>query len=131
MTRGLAIALLVPGAIGIAVAQAGGRDAGGMPNFDVGASCSGSTFPDCRSQEQIARDLLAKEWSRFTAQDKATCTEDARMAGPPSYIEWLTCLQTQENLRKFSATQNSGMPAATTGSDTSGSHRSRRHTHSR
>jgi hypothetical protein len=105
MNRGLGTALLavalVSGAVDLAFARAGGRGAaaGGVPNFDVGPSCRASSSPDCAIQEQTAHDMLIKKWPGFTAQVKATCAGYAKEAGPPSYIEWLTCLETYENMR--------------------------------
>jgi hypothetical protein len=134
MNRRLAVSLLavalVPGTIGIAFAQAGGRGAGagGVPNLDVRPSCRESTVPDCVSQEQIAREMLIKEWPRFTAQERTRCAEEAKDAGPPSYVEWLTCLQINANARKLSAVATGSEPRGGTSSAT---HRSRRYTRHR
>jgi hypothetical protein len=130
MNRRLAISLLavalVPGAIGIAFAQAGGRGAGGVPNLDVRPSCRESTIPNCLSQEQIAREMLIKEWPRFTAQEKTRCAEEAKYAGPSSYVEWLTCLQINAN----DTTPGTGT-GGETGSATRGGTSSATHEHQR
>jgi hypothetical protein len=110
MNRRLPILLavsLVLVAIGTAFAQAGVRGAEnrGVPNLDVSSSCRESTFLDCRSQEQRAREILINEWSDYTAQERRTCAKEAKQAGPPSYIVWLTCLQINENVRKSSASE--------------------------
>jgi hypothetical protein len=136
MHRRLAVVLLAvaltSGAIGIACAQAAGRRAGtgGVPNLDVTRSCRESSTPDCLAQEKIAREMLVKAWPDFKAQEKATCAGEAKEAGAPSYIEWLTCLQTNADARKFSATEKSATPAVKAGSDTGGkssaTHRPRR-----
>jgi hypothetical protein len=93
------------------------------PNLDVKPSCRESTVPDCLSQEQFARDQLIKDWPNFTAQEKTRCAAEAKYAGAPSYVEWLTCLQINANARKVPATG-----AGTGGGPSSGTHRSRRHT---
>src|ERR1700675_5014318 len=141
MNRRLAIAflaaVLVPEAIGIPFTQAGGRGAvaGVVPNFDVKRICRESTFPSCSGQEQAAREMLIMEWPRFTAQEKSTCAEDEKQGrGLPSYIGWLTCLETNENNRKFSAAEKSATPTAKTGSETGGTssaihHSCRHHRH--
>jgi len=100
-------AALVPAAIGATFAQPGARGAQnrGAPNFDVRPSCRESTFPDCESQEQIAREMLVKAWPGYTAQERTECAAEAKQAGPPSYIGWLSCLQINEDVRKFSATE--------------------------
>jgi hypothetical protein len=130
----LAVALIT-GPIGIDFAQAVKRGAvtGGVPNFDIKRTCRTSSFPGCSDQEQVAREMLIKEWPRFTAQEKSTCAEDEKQGrGLSSYVGWITCLQTIENNRKISATEKIATPAAKTGSDTGGTssptHRSRRQT---
>jgi hypothetical protein len=103
MNRRLAISLLavalVPGAFDSAFAQAGGRGPGGIPNLDVRPSCRESSIADCLAMEQLAREALVKEWAHFSAQEKARCAEEAKYAGSPSYVEWLTCLQINANAR--------------------------------
>jgi hypothetical protein len=96
---------LLPTAMDIAIAQPAARETQNrsVPSFDVGPSCRESTLPDCQSQEQIARDMLAKVWPNYTAQEKAECAAEAKQAGPRSYIGWLTCLQINEDVRRFSA----------------------------
>jgi hypothetical protein len=121
MNHRLAIALLAaalaPGSIGIAPAHAAGRGAvaGGVPTLDVTRSCRDTTFPDCLNQEQIGRDMLVKQWPGFTAQEKSMCAQEAKQAGPPSYIAWLTCLQINQNLRKFEETDKSAAAAEKVG----------------
>jgi len=70
-----------------------------VPKFDVGPSCRQSTIPDCQNMEKIARDKLIKDWPNFTAQDRAMCTMEEKMSGPPSYVGWLTCLEINANAR--------------------------------
>jgi hypothetical protein len=107
-----------------------------VPNFNVRPSCRESTVPDCVSQEQIARDALVKEWPRFNAQEKARCAEEARHAGPPSYVEWLTCLHINANARTLSTSAASSAAPTTAGGagtpeagggTSSATHASRRH----
>jgi hypothetical protein len=74
-----------------------------VPKFDVGPSCRESTVHDCLSTEKIAREKLVETWPRFTAQDKATCTMEEKLAGPPSYVGWLTCLQINADSRNIPA----------------------------
>jgi hypothetical protein len=112
LTIALLAAALAP-AIGSASAHAAGRGAGasGVPTLDVTRSCRETTFPDCFNQEQIARDMLVKQWPGFTAQERSICAQEAKQAGPPSYIAWLTCLQINQNLRKFAETDKSAAAA--------------------
>jgi hypothetical protein len=111
-----------------------------VPRFDVRPSCRESTVPDCVSQEQIARDELVKRWPDFSAQEKSRCAVEASYAGPPSYVEWLTCLQINANARNLSASAapsanagaagGTGIAGAASGTS-SAAHRSRRHTRRR
>jgi hypothetical protein len=70
-----------------------------VPNFDVRPSCRESTVLDCLAQEQIAHKVLMEKWLQFEEQDKTRCAEEAKYAGAPSYVEWLTCLQINEHAR--------------------------------
>jgi hypothetical protein len=89
-----------------------------VPNFDVGPSCRDSSVHDCLSMEKVARDKLASEWPRFTAQDKAMCAMEQKLAGPPSYVGWLTCLQINANARNVQA--NGVAESTTSGAGTGG-----------
>ena len=79
-----------------------------LPNFDVGQSCRESSVPDCLNVEKIARDKLAKDWPTFTPQDKATCVMEENIAGPPSYVGWLTCFGINANARSPEAKSADG-----------------------
>ena len=72
-----------------------------VPSFDVRPSCRESAVHDCLSMEKVARERLVAAWPHFTAQDKATCVMEERLAGPPSYVGWLTCLQINANARNL------------------------------
>src|SRR5258708_31109646 len=89
-----------------------------VPTFDVGPSCRESSVSDCLKQEELARGKLAEQWPRFTAQEKAHCAEDARYAGHPSYVGWLTCLQIQADTRNIPATTGAAPKGATPGTGT-------------
>ena len=85
-----------------------------VPQFDVGPTCREATIHDCISMEKIARDKLVEVWPHFTAQDKATCVMEEKLAGPPSYVGWLTCLEINANARNAKAVP----PGDRTGSKT-------------
>jgi hypothetical protein len=89
----LQVAALVLAGVAVASARVD------VPNFDVRPSCRESTVPDCLGQEQIAHKMLMEKWSQFEEQDKTRCAEEAKYAGAPSYVEWLTCLQIIEHAR--------------------------------
>jgi hypothetical protein len=95
-----------------------------VPDFDVRPSCRESSISDCLGQEQIARGKLAEEWPRFTAREKARCAADARYAGAPSYVGWLTCLQINADTRGVPAAIGAPRESTTTGAATAGETRS-------
>ena len=81
-----------------------------VPNIDVGPSCraaaSGSlgitqNLDSCLKAEQDARAQVAKEWSEFTAGDRATCIGLATLGAPTTYTELLTCLEMKRDVRKL------------------------------
>jgi hypothetical protein len=83
-----------------------------VPDLNVRPSCvagamSGiSTRPDvnaCMKDEQDARDQLGKQWGQFAASDKLRCGDMARMGGPSSYVELLTCLEMAQETKKLPA----------------------------
>jgi hypothetical protein len=78
-----------------------------VPNFDpwpgcfVGAQTGVELRPNvaaCVRHEQQARNSLLKRWHRFSMSDKNSCVAAAESAGPPSYIELLTCLDIAGNV---------------------------------
>jgi hypothetical protein len=95
-----------------------------VPDFDVGPTCRDSGVPDCLNMEKIARDKLVKDWPTFTAQDKAMCVMEEKVAGPPSYVGWLTCLGINANARSPEArsADSNSMTGGTGGSAAPGRH---------
>jgi hypothetical protein len=91
-----------------------------VPVFDVGPSCRESSISDCLRQEEIAREKLAEQWPQFTAAEKARCAADARYAGHPSYVGWLTCLQINADTRNVPATVGAAPKGASPGGSAGG-----------
>jgi len=85
-----------------------------VPDIDVGPSCRESSVHDCLTIEKLAREKLVEAWPQFMARDKATCVMEEKLAGPPSYVGWLTCLQINANARNAQA----ATPGDRTGVDT-------------
>jgi hypothetical protein len=57
----------------------------------------------CLSSEQNARNQISKDWASYSAQDKARCVQtDVYL---PSYVEWLTCLEMERDVRKMRINQ--------------------------
>jgi hypothetical protein len=88
---------------------------GGPPKVNIEATCRISeteirkifgddtkvTTSGCLTQENAALDELVKTWSTFTPADKTSCVQPQRYM--PSYVEWLTCLETRKELRRIRA----------------------------
>jgi hypothetical protein len=49
--------------------------------------------------EQNIRNQLAKEWTKFRADDRATCTQLTTMSGGGTYTELITCLEMMRDAR--------------------------------
>ena len=56
---------------------------------------------DCIDSEKEVRDQLAKQWSSFSATDRASCVSEAKMGGDSSYTELLTCLEMARDVRSL------------------------------
>ena len=57
----------------------------------------------CLSSEQTARQQLIKDWDTYSAQDRGRCIRpDVYL---PSYVEWLTCLDMERDVRKMKLEQ--------------------------
>jgi hypothetical protein len=78
-----------------------------MPKLDVMPSCrAASAVPpanlqSCLKDEENARTLLAGQWAKFAAGDRATCTRQNAIGGLSSYVMLLTCLETARDARKL------------------------------
>ncbi len=71
---------------------------GGVPSFDIAATCRGSgsvqTPAKCMQDEQAARDQLQKLWPQLKEADASRCTQTTTdRAGQAGYVELLTCVQ--------------------------------------
>ena len=104
--------------------------ADGVPELNVEQVCEGIakqggvTFHDpavakekqnCLDSEHATRAELAKKWSEFTAADRTSCVNEARMGGDSSYTELLTCLEMARDVRAMRAQQGGAMELPATG----------------
>jgi hypothetical protein len=68
----------------------------------------------CINDEKAARDALAKRWSEFASVDRARCIRMSTMNQTASYVEVLTCLEMELEVRKLhrgaDPTRNLGEP---------------------
>ena len=81
-----------------------------VPTYDVAVTCHAESQGDpsagvaaaCMAQEQSARETLARQWNKFTAQSKTTCMQtETDVAGVRSYVELLTCLQIAKDAKSL------------------------------
>jgi hypothetical protein len=104
-----------------------------VPEFDVGPFCraysSGDSVKDCLASEKLAHEKLIQTWPRYTAHDRAMCVMEEKIAGPSSYVGWLTCLDINANARNLDASKSGG--ASAPGAGTSGGAGPRRSAHRR
>jgi hypothetical protein len=104
-----------------------------IPEFDVGPFCraysSGDSVKDCLASEKAAHEKLVEDWSHYTAHDRAMCVMEEKIAGPPSYVGWLTCLDINANARKVGDSKSGSADAP--GAAASGGTSPRRGVHRR
>ena len=97
---------------------------GGLPKLNVENNCRASenavaaatgttsdTLASCVSDENDARKQLEKAWATYPASDKARCIQPKEYT--PSYVEWLTCLGMDQDVRAL----RKGQPAISTSVD--------------
>jgi hypothetical protein len=65
----------------------------------MGGSTAGNDKEICLGSEQRARDQLVKDWSTYAADDRTRCVRTGVYL--PSYVEWLTCLEMERDVRKM------------------------------
>jgi hypothetical protein len=61
--------------------------------------CSNEEQKRCADDETQARDALQKEWTQFTSSAKKQCYEEANIDSTPSYVELLTCLEMERDVK--------------------------------
>ena len=75
-----------------------------VPKFDIARHCqfeigSNEDQKGCADDETQARDTLQKEWGQFTPSEKSICTQEAVGDDISSYVELLTCLEMERDVR--------------------------------
>ena len=76
-----------------------------VPKFDIARHCqfeigSNEDQKGCADDETQARDTLQKEWGQFTASEKSICTQEAVGDDISSYVELLTCLEMERDVKQ-------------------------------
>src|SRR5262245_11782469 len=65
----------------------------------MGGSTAGNDTEICLGAEQRAREQLVKDWNTYSAADRTRCVRTGGYL--PSYVEWLTCLEMERDVRKM------------------------------
>lgn len=65
-------------------------------------------FKQCMTGEDSALAQIRKDWGTFLSGDRAICVQPT--AYMPSYVEWLTCLEMERDLRRMRAERNEPPP---------------------
>jgi hypothetical protein len=81
-----------------------------IPNLDVRPSCRGAAaeatnkdrMQTCLASEQKVRDQLIKDWSSYSAADRANCLSGI-MSFAPTYTELITCLEMERDVKQLRA----------------------------
>jgi hypothetical protein len=102
--------IAVSAVIILAVASTALAKDGGPPKLDIEYACHASVaaisvslgetsndFGACMDDEKEARAQLEKDWAKYPASDKAACILPKEYI--PAYVEWLTCLEMDRDVR--------------------------------
>ena len=65
----------------------------------LGGSSTEQDVKGCLDFEQKARDQIVKDQATYAAVDKSRCMRTSVYL--PSYVEWLTCLEMERDVRKM------------------------------
>jgi hypothetical protein len=69
----------------------------------LGGSTGDQDVKGCLDSEQKARDQIVKDLSTYGSVDKVRCMRTNVYL--PSYVEWLTCLEMERDVKKMSLGQ--------------------------
>lgn len=88
-----------------------------VPAFDVTISCKGveaakmaesQSYENCMNDENSARMELQQSWTSYPASERAQCSSEASMGGPPSYVDLLVCLKMSRDVDAANAIKLKG-----------------------
>jgi hypothetical protein len=65
----------------------------------MGGTTTEQDINSCLDSEQKARDQIVKDWATYSSADKVQCMRTDFYL--PSYVEWLTCLEMERDVRKM------------------------------
>jgi hypothetical protein len=65
----------------------------------MGSSTVDNDREICLGSENTARTALIKDWGTYSGEDRSRCIQTGVYL--PSYVEWLTCLEMERDVRKM------------------------------
>jgi hypothetical protein len=80
------------------------------PKLDVTTTCNaasqyaisaGRDKDACLGDERTAEDALARNWSKYSADDKSQCIGTVKTGGPSSYVELLSCIEVLRDAKEL------------------------------
>ena len=79
-----------------------------VPKFEIARECQfeGGLKEDlntCVTDETQAREKLQTEWKQFTPREKSICTQEAGGDDISNYVELLTCLEMERDVKQEKA----------------------------
>jgi len=100
---------------------------GGIPTVDIATTCRESekaltsifgpetqqTFGSCMKSEADARAEIVKSWRNYPAAGRQRCVNTTGYM--PSYVEWLTCLEMEQQVNQLRKAPQETNPATTEG----------------
>ena len=87
-----------------------------VPKLNVEQTCRDAVTADptntldpkiCLASENQAREQLVSKWTSYPEKDRQQCTQMASMGGTASYVELITCLELDQQVREEVARTNS------------------------
>ena len=69
----------------------------------MGSSTVDNDREICLGSERGARGTLVKDWGAYSGEDRSRCIQTGVYL--PSYVEWLTCLDMERDVRKMQINQ--------------------------
>lgn len=75
-----------------------------IPQYDIARTCHIDTavtddeaaYQSCISDEQAAKEKIAKEWSRYPSTARDACSTDQVPDPDSSYVELMTCFEIED-----------------------------------
>jgi len=80
-----------------------------IPKFNVEQTCRragevsvslGRSASDCKRNEEDAHSKLQQDWAQYSPAQRIGCVRFSSLGSSPSYVELLTCLEMERDVKK-------------------------------